>query len=223
MLVRIFTAYPEYFDQSLSVSLLGKTRKDGLWNLEIINLRDFGIGKHKKIDDTSYGGGNGLILRPDVLSNAIEASCGSLDEIKRAKKKILITSPVGEVFSQKTAQNLAQEKEINIICNRFEGVDQRVIDYYQITPISIGKYVLLGGEVAACVILESTLRLLDGFLKNNETIHEESFSENLAGKGEYPQYTKPDIWNEIPVPNQLKSGNHEEIKKWRMKNLIELC
>jgi tRNA (guanine37-N1)-methyltransferase len=225
MLLRIFTAYPEYFEQSLSISLLGKTRERGVWSLEIVNLRDYGIGRHKKIDDTSFGGGSGLILRPDVLSNALEDRIKNLENIRlgRAKNEALfITSPIGEILNQAMSVEMSRLETMNIICNRFEGVDQRVIDYYAIKPISIGRYVLLGGEVAACVIAESVLRLLPDFLKNPETITTESFGENLNGMGEYPQFTRPQIWNEIGVPEPLTNGNHREINEWRMANCIIL-
>lgn len=224
MLVRIFTAFPQYFNETLNVSLLGKARQNGIWSCEIVNLRDFGIGKHKKIDDTSFGGGNGLIMRPDILANAMESTIKNINQIRLSKIDdvgIFVTSPTGELLTQSLSTKLSKLKEINIICNRFEGIDQRVIDFYKIKPISIGNFVLLGGEVAACVILESTLRLISGFLKNENTTLEESFSEKLGGMGEYPQYTRPVVWNEVSVPEVLKSGNHSEIKKWRMKNLID--
>lgn len=219
MIVRIFTAFPEYFENTLNVSLLKSTKEDGIWSLEIINLRDYSYGKHKKIDGTTYGGGGGLILRPDVLSSALEDKIQNLSDFKLEnpnKSRILIlTSPRGELLNQKLAQNYSSLSEINIISNRFEGVDQRVIDFYNIKEISIGNYVLLGGEVAVCVILESILRLIPNFLKNQDTIKSESFSDQLNGNYEYPHYTKPEIWNEIKVPNVLKSGNHAEIEKWR--------
>ncbi|QED23674.1 tRNA (guanosine(37)-N1)-methyltransferase TrmD [Candidatus Deianiraea vastatrix] len=225
MLVRIFTAYPEYFQNNLTVSLLKNAMETGVWSLEIVNLRDFGDGKHKKIDDTTYGGGNGLVMRPDILESAICAKIPNAQQflsLNPSENRLLcLTSPRGIQFSQKTASQIAKLDEINIICNRFEAVDERIIDKYNIREISIGNYVLLGGEVAVCVILEASLRLLPKFLKNNETVDEESFSKALNGKLEYPQYTKPQIWNEISVPSVLLDGNHQEIAKWRAENTRE--
>lgn len=223
MLVRIFTAFPEYFNETLNVSLLKHSRNDGIWSLEIINLRDYGIGKHKKIDDTTAGGGSGLILRPDVLANALEAKIPDISEINQenSTRKLLLTSPRGIILDQKIANNLSKLSEINIISNRFEGVDQRVIDYYKIQEISIGQYILLGGEVAVCAILESTLRLIDGFLKNDNATEEESFSDIFDGKLEYPQYTQPNLWKNIAIPEILRSGNHKQIKEWRLVNLVK--
>jgi len=222
MLVKIFTAYPEYFQNTLDVSLLKSTKQNGIWKLEIINIRDFGVGKHKKIDDITHGGGSGLIMRPDTLEGALKANIPNLQDFKiqnpNNNKLLVLTSPRGSILNQNMAQNLSKLDEINIICNRFEGVDQRIIDYYNINEISIGQYILLGGEVAVCVILESVLRLIDGFLENNEAVIEESFCGKLKNKLEYPQYTKPQIWNEIEVPSILKSGNHEKINAWRMQN-----
>lgn len=222
MLVRVFTAYPEYFDKTLDISLLGKTKRDGLWSLEIVNLRDFGLTKHKKIDDTRYGGGRGLILRPDVLSNALVSKIHNIEDVNDndldSRRVLAITSPRGVKFSQKIAGKLSKIEEFNIICNRFEGVDQRVIDFYKIQEISIGDYILLGGEVAVSVILESTLRLIDGFLPV-EITENESFSGENEDFIEHSHYTKPEIWNGLPVPAELTSGNHKLIKKWQIDNL----
>ncbi len=222
MLVRIFTAYPEYFSNTLDISLLKHTKNSRIWQVEIINLRDYGIGKHKKIDDTTAGGGAGLILRADVLANALESNIQNIENISNSPDRALIlTSPRGKKFNQEYAQNLAKLSELNIVCNRFEGVDQRVIDYYNMQEISIGDYILLGGEVGVCVILEATLRLIENFIPNHQATHEESFSTALNGKLEYPHYTQPNCWKNLEIPETLRSGNHAEIAKWRSKNSKE--
>ena len=203
---QIFTLYPELFPGPLNKGLYGKALSNNIWNLKIVNIRDYSSDKHKTVDDTPFGGGSGMLIKPDVLAN-------SLDQNVKPNEKIYYLTPKGKLFSQKLAKKLSKEKTINLICGHFEGVDQRVIDTRNIEELSIGDYVLSGGETAALVVLDSILRLIPGVLGNDQSISEESFENGLL---EYPQYTKPQIWEKKNVPNVLLSGDHAKIKDWRL-------
>ena len=203
---RIFTLYPEVFPGPLNKGLYGKALSEKKWKLETINIRDYAIDKHKTVDDTPYGGGSGMLIKPDVLAN-------SLDENINHDEKIIYLSPKGKLFNQEKAKLLSTEKSINLICGHFEGVDQRVIETRNIEEISIGDFVLSGGETAAFVLLDAILRLIPGIIGNKESVNEESFENGLL---EYPQYTKPQIWEKKSVPNVLLSGDHAKIKDWRL-------
>ena len=203
---QIFTLYPELFPGPLNKGLYGKALSNNIWNLKIVNIRDYSSDKHKTVDDTPFGGGSGMLIKPDVLAN-------SLDQNVKPNEKIYYLTPKGKLFSQKLAKKLSKEKTINLICGHFEGVDQRVIDTRNIEELSIGDYVLSGGETAALVVLDSILRLIPGVLGNDQSISEESFENGLL---EYPQYTKPQIWEEKRVPDVLLSGDHAKIKDWRL-------
>ncbi len=205
-LSRIFTLYPEYFPGHLNKGIFGKAMSNKLWNLEIINIRDYAEDKHKTVDDTPYGGGSGMLIKPDILAK-------SLDENTNKKEKIIYFSPKGKLFDQKIAKNLSIEKSLNLICGHFEGVDERVIENRNIEEISIGDYVLSGGETAAFVVMDTILRLMPGVLGNNQSAKEESFENGLL---EYPQFTKPQIWEGKSVPEVLLSGDHAKIKDWRL-------
>ena len=204
--VQIFTLYPELFPGLLNKGLYGKALSNNIWNLKIVNIRDYSSDKHKTVDDTPFGGGSGMLIKPDVLAN-------SLDQNVKPNEKIYYLTPKGKLFSQKLAKKLSKEKSINLICGHFEGVDQRVIDTRNIEELSIGDYVLSGGETAALVVLDSILRLIPGVLGNDQSISEESFENGLL---EYPQYTKPQIWEKKSVPDVLLSGDHAKIKDWRL-------
>ena len=206
LLARIFTLYPEFFPGPLGKGLYGKALAEEIWKLETINIRDYAIDKHKTVDDTTYGGGSGMLIKPDVLAN-------SLDKNLNSKEKIIYLSPKGKLLNQKLAKELSKEKTINLICGHFEGVDQRVIDSRNIEEVSIGDFVLSGGESAAFVMLDAIIRLLPGVLGNKMSVDEESFENGLL---EYPQYTKPQIWEEKTVPDVLLSGDHAKIKDWRL-------
>ena len=206
LLARIFTLYPEFFPGPLGKGLYGKALDEKIWKLEAVNIRDYATDKHKTVDDTTYGGGSGMLIKPDVLAN-------SLDKNLNSKEKIIYLSPKGKLLNQKFAKELSKEKTINLICGHFEGVDQRVIDSRNIEEVSIGDFVLSGGESAAFVILDSIIRLLPGVLGNETSAEEESFENGLL---EYPQYTKPQIWEEKTVPDVLLSGDHAKIKDWRL-------
>ena len=203
---RIFTLYPEVFPGPLNKGLYGKALSEKKWKLETINIRDYAIDKHKTVDDTPYGGGSGMLIKPDVLAN-------SLDENINHDEKIIYLSPKGKLFNQEKAKLLSTEKSINLICGHFEGVDQRVIESRNIEEISVGDFVLSGGETAAFILLDAILRLIPGIIGNKESVNEESFENGLL---EYPQYTKPQIWEEKSVPNVLLSGDHAKIKDWRL-------
>ncbi len=209
----IITLFPEAFPGLLGVSLAGKALQDGLWHLATTNLRDFGVGAHKNVDDTPYGGGAGMVLRADVLSAALAQARASLPKPATPRRTIYL-SPRGRPLTQSLAQELAGCARLVLLCGRYEGVDQRVLEHDAIEEISIGDYVLMGGEVAAMVLLEAVVRLLPGVLGNSHTTSEESFS---AGLLEYPHYTRPPEWQGQAVPPVLLSGNHAEIKLWRQQ------
>ena len=206
LLARIFTLYPEFFPGPLGKGLYGKALAEKIWKLETVNIRDYTIDKHKTVDDTTYGGGSGMLIKPDVLAN-------SLDKNLSSREKIIYLSPKGKLFNQELAKELSREKTINLICGHFEGIDQRVIEARNIEEVSIGDFVLSGGESAAFVMLDAIIRLLPGVLGNEKSVEEESFENGLL---EYPQYTKPQIWEEKTVPDVLLSGDHAKIKDWRL-------
>ena len=203
---QVFTLYPEVFPGPLSKGLYGKALSKNLWNLNIVNIRDAAEDKHKTVDDTPYGGGSGMLLKPDVLAKSLDQN-----EIKGGR--IIYLSPRGKKFDQNYARELSDEKSISLICGHFEGVDERVLSTRNIEEISIGDYVLSGGETAAFVVIDSVLRLLPGILGNENSKVDESFENGLL---EYPQYTKPQIWEEKAVPEVLLSGDHSKIKDWRL-------
>ena len=203
---QVFTLYPEFFPGPLSRGLYGRALSNKLWNLKVINIRDAATDKHKTVDDTPYGGGTGMLLKADVLAN-------SLDQKIKKGERVFYLSPKGKKFDQKLAKSLSKEKSISLICGHFEGVDERVLMTRNIEEISIGDYVLSGGETAALVVLDSILRLLPGVLGNDQSSIDETFENGLL---EYPQYTKPQIWEKKSVPDILLSGDHSKIKDWRL-------
>ena len=203
---QIFTLYPEFFPGPLSKGLYGKALSNKIWELQVVNIRDSAPDKHKTVDDTPFGGGSGMLLKADVLAK-------SIDQNKKKDERIFYLSPKGKKFNQKFAQELSREKSISLICGHFEGVDERVLLTRNIEEISIGDFVLSGGESAAIVVLDTILRLLPGVLGNEQSKSDESFENGLL---EYPQYTKPQIWEKTPVPEVLLSGDHSKIKDWRL-------
>jgi len=206
LLARIFTLYPEFFPGPLGKGLYGKAIAEKIWKLETVNIRDYATDKHKTVDDNTYGGGSGMLIKPDVLANSLDSNLNS-------NEKIIYLSPKGKLFNQELAKKLSKEKNINLICGHFEGVDQRVIEARNIEEVSIGDFVLSGGETAAFLMLDAIVRLLPGVLGNEKSVEEESFENGLL---EYPQYTKPKIWEEKTVPDVLLSGDHAKIKDWRL-------
>ena len=203
---QVLTLYPEIFPGPLNKGLYGKAMAKKIWSLNIVNIRDAATDKHKTVDDTPYGGGSGMLLKPDILAK-------SIDKNIQKGERIFYLSPKGKKFDQRLAQDLSKEKSFSLICGHFEGVDERVLSTRNIEEISIGDYVLSGGETAALVVLDSVLRLLPGVLGNDKSSSEETFENGLL---EYPQYTKPQIWEEKEVPNVLLSGDHAKIKHWRL-------
>jgi len=203
---QVFTLYPDVFPGPLSKGLYGKAMSKNIWNLKVVNIRDAAEDKHKTVDDTPYGGGSGMLMKPDVLAK-------SLDQNKNEGEKILYLSPRGKKFDQNYAKELSKEKSISIICGHFEGVDERVLSTRNIEEVSIGDFILSGGESAAFVVIDSVLRLLPGVLGNENSTINESFENGLL---EYPQFTKPQIWEEKAVPEVLLSGDHSKIKDWRL-------
>ena len=203
---KVFTLYPEIFPGALSKGLYGKALEEKIWSLNVINIRDSAEDKHKTVDDKPFGGGSGMLLKPDVLAKSIDKNINE-------NEKIFYLSPRGKIFDQKTAKQISKENGINLICGHFEGVDERILNTRNIEEISIGDYVLSGGETAAFVIIDSVLRLLPGVIGNDMSKNEESFENGLL---EYPQFTKPQIWEEKTVPEVLLSGDHGKIKDWRL-------
>ena len=203
---RIFTLYPELFPGPFNYGLYKKALEKNIWSLEIYNIRDGATDKHKTVDDTPFGGGSGMIIKPEVLAN-------SLDKYTKQDEKNIYLSPKGTKFTQEMAKSLLKKKTINLICGHFEGVDQRVIETRNIEEVSIGDFILSGGETAAYVFIDAIVRLLPGVLGNYVSTLEESFENNLL---EYPQYTKPQKWESKSVPDVLLSGDHAKIKDWRL-------
>lgn len=219
MQIKILTAYPDIFPGSLNYSVVGNALKQNKWSLEIINLHDFGSNERKSIDDEPYGGGPGMIIRPDIVEKALL----SLNKDEKLIRKLIYMSPSGNVLNQKKLQKISQINELIILCGRFEGVDQRVIKAFDFEEISIGDYILAGGEIASQVLVEGCIRLLPGVIGQPESLLEESFSNNLL---EYPQYTRPKVWKDAKnknheVPEVLLSGHHEKIKQWRTDKSIK--
>ncbi|WP_103172287.1 tRNA (guanosine(37)-N1)-methyltransferase TrmD [Paracoccus sp. SY] len=205
----IVTLFPEAFPGILGLSLTGKALAQGLWNLRTIPLRDFGIGRHRNVDDTPAGGGAGMVIRADVMDAALrEARQGP-------PRPVIYMSPRGKPLNQARARDLAQGNGVTLICGRFEGVDQRVLDAHGIEEISIGDYVLTGGEIAAQVLIDATVRLIPRVLGNHDSLAEESFSIGNRGLLEAPQFTKPAQWEGREIPEVLLSGNHAAIHRWR--------
>lgn len=208
----VLTLFPEMFPGTLGHSLAGKALQNGFWSLDVINIRDFAEDKHRTVDDTPYGGGAGMVLKPDVVHKAIEHA-----KAKLPGAALFYTTPRGIPFTQQTAESI-KKQDVIILCGRFEGVDQRVIDYHNMQEISLGDFVLSGGEIAAQAMLDAAVRLLPGVVGNQETTGQESFAcgSKYAGLLEYPQYTRPLSWNGHSVPDVLCSGNHKEIENWRL-------
>ena len=205
-IAQVFTLYPDFFPGPLDKGLYGKAMEKKIWDLKTVDIREYASDKHKTVDDTPYGGGSGMLLKPDVVAKSLDAN------IKNGEK-IFYLSPRGKVFNQNTAKEISKENKVNLICGHFEGIDQRVLDNREIEEISIGDFVLSGGETASYVFLDAILRLIPGVIGNEESKNEESFENGLL---EYPQYTKPQIWEEKSVPNVLLSGDHAKIKDWRL-------
>ena len=204
MKVKILTIFPELFPGFLGASLTGKALDEGKWSIEVVNIRDYAFDKHGSVDDTPSGGGAGMVMRADVLGAALKANY--------AGGRLINMSPRGVPFNQAKAHQLAKEGELTIICSRFEGIDERVLEAYGAEDVSIGDYILTGGEQAAMVMLDAVIRLLPDVLGNSQSTVAESFEEILL---EHPQYTRPTEWEGRSIPDILLSGHHKKIADWR--------
>jgi tRNA (guanine37-N1)-methyltransferase len=200
----VLTIFPEMLPGPLAYSLAGKARDAGIWRLETVDIRDFARDKHRSVDDAPFGGGPGMVMRPDVLDAAIAGAGGT--------GRLLLLSPRGRPLDQETVRAFADGPGVTLVCGRFEGVDERVIEARSIEEISLGDFVLSGGEPAAIALIDACVRLLPGVVGRAETLEEESFA---AGLLEYPHYTRPQLWQGRAVPQVLVSGNHAQIKQWR--------
>jgi tRNA (guanine37-N1)-methyltransferase len=210
----VLTLMPEAYPGLLGVSLLGTSLKQGLWNLDIVNIRDFALDKHASVDAPAFGGGPGMVMRPDVVNRSLESAF-----CERKPQKILYLSPRGRKITQTYVQELAKQDHIGLLCGRFEGVDQRVLDAWDVEEVSLGDFVLAGGDVAAMALIEAIVRLLPGVLGSEASLEEESFASGLL---EYPHYTRPQNWEGREVPEVLRSGHHEKIRAWRRGKAEEL-
>jgi len=221
--ISIITLFPEVFEPILNSSILKRAKKKGKVKFELINLRGFGEGKHQVVDGRPYGGGAGMVLKADILAKALKSLNLQTNRGPKAQRsarsKIILTSASGKPYKQKDAKRLSKLDHLIIICGHYEGVDQRFIDAFVDEEISIGDFVLTGGEIPAMAIVDSIVRLIPGVLKKEEATVEESFTDpNLL---EYPQYTRPDNFNGQKVPAVLTSGNHQEVNKWRKQKALE--
>ena len=203
---RVFTLYPELFPGPLGVGLYKKAMDKKIWSLEVVNIRDYATDKHKTVDDTPFGGGTGMLMRVDVIANSLDKN------ISNENEPIIYLSPKGKKFDQIFAKKIL-DKNINIICGHFEGVDQRLLETRNIEEVSIGDFVLSGGEIGAFVVIDTIVRLIPGVLGNSNSLTEETFERYLL---EYPQYTKPQKWEKKYVPYVLLTGDHVKIKDWRL-------
>ncbi|MCI8759836.1 MAG: tRNA (guanosine(37)-N1)-methyltransferase TrmD [Clostridia bacterium] len=206
----VLTLFPEMFEP-LKTSIIGKAIEKKLINMNIVNIRDFSEDKHKKVDDTPYGGGAGMIMRADVVDKAYQS-------VKKENAKVIYMSPQGKKLNQKMVEKLSKESHLIILCGHYEGIDQRIIDKIVDEEVSIGDYILTGGEIPAMVLIDSVSRYVEGVLKQ-DSIQEESFSNGLL---EYPQYTRPEVFEGKAVPKILLSGHHENIARWRKEKSIEM-
>lgn len=205
---QILTLFPEMFPGPLGAALAGKALEEGLWRLDTLNMRDFAADKHRTVDDTPYGGGAGMVLRPDIVAAAVR---GAAARWGRAARRVYL-SPRGRVLDQRLVEDFLAGGSLLLLCGRYEGVDQRALDAEELEEVSLGDFVLAGGEVAAMALLEACTRLIPGVMGNAATVEEESFTDGLL---EYPHYTRPPVWEDRAVPEVLLSGHHEKVNAWR--------
>ena len=214
----VLTLFPEMFPGPLAVSLAGKALEKGLWDIKTLQIRDYATDKHSSVDDTAYGGGAGMVMKPDVIDSAINAA-----RTLQPDARLVYFSPRGARITQPVVEELSHTGVI-LLCGRYEGVDQRLLDTHAPLELSLGDFVLSGGELAAMALMDACIRLLPGVLGDEESLSEESFGlgADYAGLLEYPHYTKPPVWNGLPVPEVLLSGNHARIKEWRMSQAQDI-
>ena len=204
--VKIFTLYPDLYPGPLNTGIYKKAQESKIWDLKVINIRDYATDKHSSVDDTPFGGGNGMLLKPDVVASALDSNLES-------NETTIYLSPKGRKFDQRAAREFSKKKKLNLLCGHFEGIDQRLLETRNIQEYSIGDFILSGGETASFVLIDSIIRLLPGVLGNDNSVKEESFENDLL---EYPQYTKPQNWEGKSTPEVLLSGDHAKIKDWRL-------
>lgn len=211
----VFTLFPEIFPGPLGCSILGNALDQGVWSLKTVNIRDYAEDKHHTVDEPAFGGGPGMVMRADVVDRALEAHCSGDEK----PDVLLYLSPRGKPFTQDDAKQLANVKKVAMLCGRFEGIDQRVLDHWQVREVSLGDFILCGGEIAAMAVIEASLRFVPGVVGTFESVEEESFSHGLL---EAPHYTRPRVWNGMEVPEVLISGHHGNIRKWRLAEAEKL-
>ena len=208
------TLFPEMFPGTLGLSLAGQGQKDGVWTLETLDIRDFAHDKHRSVDDAPFGGGPGMVMRPDVVSEAIDASTKADPDLA-----MIYLTPRGRPLTQRRVRQLAEGPGVALLCGRFEGLDERVLDAHEIEEISLGDFILSGGEAAAIAVIDACVRLLPGVMGTPKSLAEESFEKDLL---EYPQYTRPQDWNGRTVPDVLVSGHHKKVRAWRRQQAEDI-
>lgn len=219
MQYHVLTLFPDMIEHAMGQSITGRALKNGLLSMDVINIRDFSGNKYNKVDDYPYGGGAGMVMQPEPVFRAYEQVKENIAKQGRTEKpKVVYMTPQGKVFNQKIAEDFAKEEDLLILCGHYEGIDERVLEEIVDENVSIGDYVLTGGELPALVVMDSIARLLPGVLHNQESAQTESFSENLL---EYPQYTRPEEWHGKKVPEVLLSGHHANIESWRYQQSLE--
>ena len=214
----VLTLFPEMFPGPLGQSLAGRALEDGIWTLETVDIRDYARNRHRTVDDAPFGGGAGMVMRPDVVDAALRACHKGAGETAEAAEPLIYFTPRGRLLDQRRVEELAAERRVVMLCGRFEGVDQRVLDAHGAEEISIGDLVLSGGEPAALVLIDAVVRLLPGVVGREESLEEESFARGLL---EYPHFTRPQTWDGRAVPEELLSGHHERIRAWRQRQSEE--
>lgn len=209
---KVLTLFPEMFPGTLGLSLAGQGLKDGVWSLETVDIRDFARDKHRSVDDAPFGGGPGMVMRPDVVSDAIDATIQADLGQGDTSPPLIYLTPRGRPLSQARVRQLAEGPGVVLLCGRFEGLDERVLDVHAMEELSLGDFVLSGGEAAAIAVIDACVRLLPGVVGTPQSLAEESFEDGLL---EYPQYTRPKVWKGRTVPDVLVSGHHEKVRAWR--------
>ena len=218
MKFHILTLFPEMILEGLNTSILGRAQKNGFIDFEAINIRDYTTNKHNRVDDYTYGGGAGMLMQAQPVYDCCEALQSRIEEEGRKRSRVIFVTPRGYTFDQKMAEDLSKEEDLIILCGHYEGIDERVLEEVVTDYVSIGDFVLTGGELPAMVIVDCVSRLVPGVLSNSESSEIESFSNGLL---EYPQYSRPEIWHDKKVPEVLLSGHHANIEKWRLEQSLE--
>ena len=218
MKFHILTLFPEMIEQGLNNSIIKRAAETGRVSIHAVNIRDYTLDKHNKVDDYPYGGGAGMLMQAQPVYDAYKTLVKEHEEAGKPTPRVVFMTPQGKTFRQEIAQELAKEEELIFLCGHYEGIDERVLEEIVTDEISIGDYVLTGGELPAMVVIDTVARLIPGVLNNDESANDESFAGNLL---EYPQYTRPEVWHEKSVPEVLLSGHHANIAKWRLEQSVE--